>query len=68
MAWQRKQEGQSKERETEKALGHRPGEGREWSAEMGRWKVEDIKGEPRKTRQRALKSGGGAVTREDAEI
>lgn len=51
----------------EKALGPRPGEGREESAEMGARRVEDNKEDPRKTRQRALRSLEG-VTREDGKI
>lgn len=67
MTWQRKQEGRSKGRETEKALGPRPGEGREQCAEMGDRRVEDEKEDQRKTRQRARGASGG-VTREDAKI
>lgn len=58
MTWQRKQEGWSKGRETEKALGLWPGEGRGWSTEIGDRRAEDGKEDLRKMRQRALKSLG----------
>lgn len=58
MTWQRKQEGWSKGRETEKALGVRPGEERGWSVETGNRRAEDGKEDLRKMRQRALESLG----------
>lgn len=66
MTWQRKPEGWSKGRETEKALGLQPGEGRGWGTEIWDRRAEDGKEDLRKTKAKGAQVSGG-VTGEEAK-